>query len=117
MVCRELEELEEEEAHFGVELVAMAPFASDEADEEKVKPWRLERVPAALAKELQQYVDYRSSPVSVLFASPRARLDELTPCFASAVEPAEGRDLRRRDHRGSRQAHLPFVSGLPRRRA
>ena len=78
---RELEELEEEEAHFGVELVAMAPFASDEADEEKVKPWRLERVPAALAKELQQYVDYRSSPVSVLFASPRARLDELTLVF------------------------------------
>ena len=81
VVCRELEELEEEEAHFGVELVAMAPFASDEADEEKVKPWRLERVPAALAKELQQYVDYRSSPVSVLFASPRARLDELTSVF------------------------------------
>eukprot|EP00966_Prymnesium_polylepis_P309511 7151471-Prymnesium_polylepis.1 len=60
----EIEELEEEEAHFATELVQMAPFASDEADEEKAKSWRLERVPNALVRELQEFVDYRSSPLN-----------------------------------------------------
>jgi hypothetical protein len=42
----------------------MAPFASEESDEEKVKPWRLERVPPALVNELEGFVLYRSSPIN-----------------------------------------------------
>jgi hypothetical protein len=42
----------------------MTPFAPTESDEEKVKSWRLEVIPPALAKELDGFVLYRSSPIN-----------------------------------------------------
>ena len=61
----QIEELEEEETHFGLELVQYVPFAAEaEAEEEAVRPWKLERVSNTLAKELDQFVEYRSSPIN-----------------------------------------------------
>ena len=50
--------------HLATELVQMVPYADDEADEDKAKSWQLTSVPAALAKELEDYVVHRTSPLN-----------------------------------------------------
>jgi hypothetical protein len=94
----------------------MAPFATEESDEEKVKPWRLERVPNALVAELEGFVLYRSSPIN---RQRGIRIHHAQPCgpYSQLLVPSWHRwDMRRRVHCRGRQADLPRLPWLPQSR-
>ena len=61
----EVKELEEEDVHMALELVSShVPFAADEQDDEKASTWRLPSIPAALQKELDELVAFRTEPIN-----------------------------------------------------
>ena len=61
----EIAELEEEECHMALELVAShVPYAEDAQDETKAASWQLPSVPAALRKELDDLVKFRTEPIN-----------------------------------------------------
>ena len=62
----ELEELEEESVHIATELVQMVEYEVSQADETKAESTKLERIPPALVKELEEYVQFRCEPLNRL---------------------------------------------------
>ena len=62
----ELAELEEEEVHIATELVQMVEYEIAEEDETKAESTKLDRIPPALVKELEDYVAFRCEPLNRL---------------------------------------------------
>ena len=61
----EIAELEEEDCHLALELVAShVPYATDEHDDERAASWRLPSVPAGLQTELDALVRFRTDPIN-----------------------------------------------------